>query len=82
MDRITALQTISKFRVLLKRFTMVAAGIVPGDEASILAALDKFGPVMALIAHEHPDLSGPIDMLLNARTRPIYNRETEVDGPL
>lgn len=62
-------RTIAAYRTCLKSWTSVVAGLEAGDEAALLAELERMEPLLARIAEESPAQAYTVDILVNARRR-------------
>ena len=60
---------ISKYRSLLKQWTMTVGGFARGDSDALYRQLEEGQDLLAQIALECPEKSYSVDMLINSRSR-------------
>lgn len=60
---------ISKYRALLKAWTMAVGGFTSEDSDALYRQLEQGQDLLAQIALERPEKSYSVDMLINARSR-------------
>jgi hypothetical protein len=60
---------ISKYRSLLKAWTMAVGGFTREDSDALYRELEQGQDLLAQIALEYPEKSYSVDMLINSRSR-------------